>query len=79
MDNDDDDEDNDDDEDDYSCNSVNFQARTSRFGMEVDLDNTYNMMIMILMMMMMFLMMIKMIIAVTQSIFKQGPPHFAWQ
>ena len=29
----------DDDEDDYRCNSVNFQARTSRFCMEVDLDN----------------------------------------
>ena len=29
----------DDDEDEYSCNSVNFQARTSRFCMEVDLDN----------------------------------------
>ena len=27
------------DEDEYSCNSVNFQARTSRFCMEVDLDN----------------------------------------
>ena len=31
--------DGDDDEDEYSCNSVNFQARTSRFCMEVDLDN----------------------------------------
>jgi len=29
----------DDDEDEYRCNSVNFQARTSRFCMEVDLDN----------------------------------------
>ena len=29
----------DDDEDEYSCNSVNFQARTSRFCMKVDLDN----------------------------------------
>ena len=31
--------DGDDDEDEYSYNSVNFQARTSRFCMEVDLDN----------------------------------------
>ena len=30
---------NNDDEDDYSSNSVNFQARTSRFCMKVDLDN----------------------------------------
>ena len=30
----------DDDEDEYSSNSVNFQARTSRFCIEVDLDNT---------------------------------------
>ena len=36
---DDDDDFGDDDEDEYSCNSVNFQARTSRFCMEVDLDN----------------------------------------
>ena len=33
------DNDDNDDGDDYSCNSVNFQARTSRFCMEVDLDN----------------------------------------
>ena len=33
-------DDNDNDEDnDYTCNSVNFQARTSKFCMEVDLDN----------------------------------------
>ena len=25
--------------DDYSCNSVNFKVRTSRFCMELDLDN----------------------------------------
>ena len=36
-DDDDDDDDDIDDEDDYSSNSVNFQARTSRFCMEVDL------------------------------------------
>ena len=29
----------DDDEDENRCNSVNFQARTSRFCMKVDLDN----------------------------------------
>ena len=39
-DNDDDDNDvNDDDDDDYSCNSVNFQVRTSRVCKEVHLDN----------------------------------------
>ena len=40
-DNDDDDDDNDvnDDDDDYSCNSVNFQVRTSRVCKEVHLDN----------------------------------------
>ena len=31
-----------------------------------------------MMMMMMMIMMIKMIIAVTQSILKLGPPDFAW-
>ena len=48
IDNDDDDDDNDvddndnddnDDKDDYSHNSVNFKVRTSRFCMELDLDN----------------------------------------
>ena len=76
-------DDNNDDEDDYSSNSVNFQARTSRFGKKVCLDNTYNLMIMkvtiMILMMMMMLMMIKMIIAVSQSIFKLGPPYFAWK
>ena len=56
----------DDDNHDYSCNSVNFQAKTNKFSMEVYLDNTYNMMMM-------------MIIAVTQLIFKLGPPSFAWK
>ena len=68
------------DEDEYSCNSVNFQARTSRFCMEIDLDNSYQimmMMMMIMMMMIMMLMMMMMIIAVTQSIFKLGPQEFA--
>ena len=37
-DNDDDDDDNDD-KDDYSCNSVNFKVRPSRFCKELDLDN----------------------------------------
>ena len=36
-----------DDEDEYTCNSVNFQARTSRFCMEVDLDQTFDMLMMI--------------------------------
>ena len=36
---DDDDDDDNDNKDDYSCNSVNFQVRTSRFCMEVDQDN----------------------------------------
>ena len=48
-------------------NSVNFKVRTSRFCMEVDLDNRYNMMMMTM----------RMIIAVTQSIFKLRPPDFA--
>ena len=69
------------DEDDYNCNSVNFQARTSRFCIEVYLQNTYNMklikmMIMKLMMIMMMKMM-RMIIALTQAIFKLGPPDFS--
>ena len=39
--NDDDNDDNgdNDDKDDYSCNSVNFKGRTSRFCIELDLDN----------------------------------------
>ena len=45
-------------------NSVNFKARTSRFGMEVDLHYTYNMILMKIMIM--TIMMMKMIIAVTQ-------------
>ena len=47
-------------------NSVIFQARTSKFCMEVNLDNTYNILMM--------LMMIMMIIAVTQPFLKLGPP-----
>ena len=43
--------------------------------MEVDLDNTYYM---LMMMTMMIIMMMMMIIAVSQSIFKLGPPDFAW-
>ena len=35
----------DDDNDDYSCNSVNFQVRTSRFCKEVDLDKNFDMII----------------------------------
>ena len=51
-----------------------FQARSSRFCMEVDLDNTYNKMMMILMMII-----IMMMIAVTQLIFRLRPPDFAWK
>ena len=62
--------------------------------MEVDLHNTYNMMIMTMMTMIMMMktmkmiialtimvltMMIKMSIAVSQSIFKLRPPDFAWK
>ena len=36
-------------------------------------------MILMMMMMMMMVMMIKMIIAASQSIFKLGPPDFAWK
>ena len=42
--------------------------------MEVFLDNTYNMM---MLKMMLMIVMIKMIIAVSQSIFKLGPPDVA--
>ena len=59
------DNDNDDNiDDDYSCNSINFQARISRFSVEVDLNNTYDMMMMM------------MVIDVTQSFFQRGPPDF---
>ena len=37
------------------------------------------MMIMMMMIMLMMMMMIMIIIAVTQSIFKLGPPDFAWK
>ena len=37
--NDDDDNDDEDDKDDYSCNSVNFKVRPSRFCKELDLDD----------------------------------------
>ena len=37
-------DDDNDDEYDYSCKSVNFQARYSIFYMQVNLDNTYNIM-----------------------------------
>ena len=39
KDDDDDDDNDDDDNDDYSCNSVSFQVRTSKFCMYVYLDN----------------------------------------
>ena len=78
-DNNDDDDDDNDDEDDYTSNSVNFQARTFRLCMKACLDNTYNMMIMKMTIMFLMIMMIKMIIAVSQSIFKLGPSDFAWK
>ena len=43
--------------------------------MKVDLDNTYDM----LMIMTIMMMMIMIIIAVTQSILKLGPPDLAWK
>ena len=46
--------------------------------MKVCLDNTYNLMIMKVTIMMM-VMMIKMIIAVSLSIFKLVPPDLAWK
>ena len=52
--------------------------------MEVDLVNTFDMVMMMMIMMMLIMMimvirMVVMIIAVTQSIFKIGPPDFAWK
>ena len=51
--------------------------------MEVDQDNIQEIMIMMMtimmMMMMMMIMIKKMIIAVTQSIFKLGPRDFVWK
>ena len=49
--------------------------------MEVDLDHTYDMfmMMMIMNMIMMMMMIVMMIIAVTQSIIKLGPSDFAWK
>ena len=51
--------------------------------MEVDLHNTYNMilikMMIMTMMMIMKMKMIKMIIALPQLIFKLVPPDFAWK
>ena len=52
--------------------------------MEVDLHSTYNMILMkmiiwTMMMMIMMIKMIKMIIALTESIFKLGPPDLAWK
>ena len=52
---DDDDDDGNDDKDDYSCKSVNFQAMSPRFCMEVDLDNMCHMMLMKMMIMKMMI------------------------
>ena len=81
-DNDDNDDDDNDDEDDYRCKSVNFKVSTSRFFMEVELDYIKQKMVMAMTMTMTIMMMImikKMIIAVTQSIFKLGPRNFPWK
>ena len=45
----------------WICKSVNFQARTSRFCMEKDLNNTNEIIMMILMIMKMMIMMMIMI------------------
>ena len=48
--------------------------------MEVDLEHTCDMlMIMMMIMVIMIIMMIMIFIAVTQSILKLGPPDFAWK
>ena len=47
--------------------------------MEVELDNIQQIMIMMMTIMMMMIMMMTLIIVVTQSIFKLGPPDFAWK
>ena len=47
--------------------------------MILNLDITYNMMMIIIIMMMIMIIMIKMIIAISQSILKLGPPDFAWK
>ena len=64
-----------------SHNSANFQARTSIFCMEVDLDNIKGIteMMMLMIMMIMMIKMIMIIIAVIQSTFKLGPPDFVWK
>ena len=46
----------------------------SRFYMEVNLDNTYNKL-----MMMKIMIIMMMIIAVTHSTFKLGPTDFSWK
>ena len=88
-DNDDDsDDDNEVDDDDQICNkSGNFQARSSRFSMVIDLDNTQRMiptmmiMMMVVMMMMMIMMnmMMKIKMIKTQLIFELGTPNFVLQ
>ena len=45
--------------------------------MEVDLDHTYDMLMMMILIMMMTIMMVMMIIALTQSNSKLGPPYLA--
>ena len=71
---DDDNNDNGDDDDDYSYNSLSFQTRAPRFCMEVDLEHTCDM----IMIMIIMIIMVMMIIAVNQSIFTLGSPDFEW-
>ena len=50
--------------------------------MDVEIHSIYNMILMkmmIMTMMMIMIMMMKIIIALIQSIFKPGPPDFAWK
>ena len=51
--------------------------------MEIDLDHTYDMLMMMIMMIMIMMilmrMMVMMIIAVNQLIFKRGSPDFEWK
>ena len=57
---------------DENCNnSAIFGAMTSRFYMEVNIDNTYNMLMMMMtIIMMMIMIMMMMIIAITHLVFK---------
>ena len=61
----------------HNCNNlVNFEARTSRFCMVVDLDNTSIMVSLMMMVMMMMIMMMKIKMAITRSILKLWDQDF---